>query len=115
MNALLDDLYDEVVFDYVMYQNALEDVRNKIKVILKTRCEGSNEQIRTATAYRAACNYKEVDEDGNEVTVDLFELESSLRWKASFLEAVIKVIQHKADRLLSDLTVLKLESQVLGG
>lgn len=107
LNAMIDDIYSEVIFDYTLVQNQLEDVRSEIRVVLKTSCDGPNEQVRVANGYHHACNY--IVDDGT-TAVNLFEIESRLRWRVSFLEAVLKLLDQKAQRVLNNIAILKLES-----
>lgn len=115
MNSRIDDLYTEVVFDYTMAKNDLENIQRKITVVLKDDYGGRNEQQRTAAAYKRARNFPvEFDEEGNPTAfVNLFEVEAALRRRAMLLEAIMKVLQQKSERLISDLAVLKLEGRVV--
>mgnify|MGYP001252259373 CR=1 FL=1 len=115
LNSLLDDLYEEVQFDYTIAKNNHEDIKTKLDVVIKTNREGPNEQARAANGYKRACAFPiEFDERGRPTEViDLFEWESILRWRATIFEAILKIVEKKADRLLSDLAVLKIESKVI--
>ncbi|MEW6770085.1 MAG: hypothetical protein AB1330_01650 [Bacillota bacterium] len=113
MNSLIDDLYTEVVFDYTAVKDALEDVKRKIEVVLKANYKGPNERARMGAAIEAAKNFRiGVKEDGNPEYVNLFEIETRLRRRFLFLDAILKILQQKSDRLLSDLAVLKIESNL---
>ena len=115
LNSLLDDLYEEVQFDYTVAKNNHEDIKTKLDVVIKTNREGPNEQARAASGYKRACEFPvEFDKRGRPTeVVNLFDLESMFRWRVTIFEAILKIVEKKADRLLSDLAVLKIESKVV--
>ncbi|AOQ24574.1 hypothetical protein MTAT_19170 [Moorella thermoacetica] len=114
LNAIIDDIYTEAAFDAVMAENEYEDIRRKLNVVLKDYYEGHNEQARTAAAYQFAQNYPiKFDDDGNPLEfVNLFELESLWRRRATYMETILNILQQKSNRLINDLGVLKIEGQV---
>ena len=108
----LDHLYTDMLYDYSQARIRYDDIQRKIEVTLKRTCEGRNDKERSANAYNKVINYEFLDDDGNVQIVNLFELEAIYRRRYYQLQDIMFALRNKADRLITDASILKLEEKI---
>jgi hypothetical protein len=111
ITSVLNDIYDEVFFDFAHYKSLYENVDDLIDEIRSRNLVGSNSEHRRKNGYDAAGEFQKSDGE----RVNLFELRRRYRERFNFLKAIMDSVQSKKSSLIVDSAALKIEASLLGG
>ena len=108
----LDDLQTDMLFDFSEMRTQYQDIQRSIEVITRINIQGSNEQERRANGYNAARGVQTQGSNGEDVQLNLFEVESVLRRRYFILQDIFSAIRDKSQRIITLRSTLKIEEEL---
>jgi hypothetical protein len=100
----LDAIFGTLRLDYARFKSYKSQVERLISITEKVNANGTNEIARKANGTRACSAYV-----FRETTVNLYDILSNIEYICDMLDGIIDIINKRQDRIITILSVLKLE------